>query len=460
MEIRFAKQISAIRVLHFKSGFTTVANFVLYIPNLQRFPEPLELYGAGVKRFGELVQLNNLKREIVDELFFDLVEFLPTPSLVEVTKDKLKGYIIKICGLPVVLFSFQFIKGKFIMKKILITGSAGFIGSNLVSELLRSDEVYHIIGLDNMNDYYDVSLKQYRLEQIEQQLIHSKSKWTFIEGDLADKDLVTSIFEDYRPNIVVNLAAQAGVRYSITNPDVYIESNIIGFQNILEACRHYPVEHLVYASSSSVYGGNEKVPFSTDDKVDNPVSLYAATKKSNELFAHAYSKLYDIPTTGLRFFTVYGPAGRPDMAYFGFTNKLLKGETIEIFNYGNCKRDFTYVDDIVEGVKRVMFGAPQKRSGSDGLPIPPYAIYNIGNSNPENLLDFVHILSEELVLAGVLPADFDIEAHKKLVPMQAGDVPVTYADTSDLERDFGFSPSTTLREGLRQFAQWYKEYYK
>nr|AJA01382.1 UDP-glucose dehydrogenase [Streptococcus suis] len=311
-----------------------------------------------------------------------------------------------------------------------------------------------------MNDYYDVSLKHYRLEQIEQQLIHSKSKWTFIEGDLADKDLVTSIFEDYHPNIVVNLAAQAGVRYSITNPDVYIESNIIGFQNILEACRHYLVEHLVYASSSSVYGGNEKVPFSTDDKVDNPVSLYAATKKSNELFAHAYSKLYDIPTTGLRFFTVYGPAGRPDMAYFGFANKLIKGETIEIFNYGNCKRDFTYVDDIVEGVKRVMFGAPQKSRGSDGLPIPPYAIYNIGNSNPENLLDFVHILSEELVLAGVLPADFDIEAHKKLVPMQAGDVPVTYADTSDLERDFGFSPSTTLREGLRQFAQWYKEYYK
>ncbi|MGU8016134.1 NAD-dependent epimerase/dehydratase family protein [Streptococcus suis] len=345
-------------------------------------------------------------------------------------------------------------------KTVLITGSAGFIGSNLVLELLRSDEAYHIIGLDNMNDYYQVSLKHYRLEQIEQQLTHSKSKWTFIEGDLADKDLVTSIFEDYRPSIVVNLAAQAGVRYSITNPDVYIESNIIGFQNILEACRHYPVEHLVYASSSSVYGGNEKVPFSTDDKVDNPVSLYAATKKSNELFAHAYSKLYDIPTTGLRFFTVYGPAGRPDMAYFGFTNKLIKGETIEIFNYGNCKRDFTYVDDIVEGVKRVMFGAPQKRSGSDGLPIPPYAIYNIGNSNPENLLDFVHILSEELVLAGVLPEDFDIEAHKKLVPMQAGDVPVTYADTSDLERDFGFSPSTTLREGLRRFAQWYKEYYK
>lgn len=344
--------------------------------------------------------------------------------------------------------------------KIFITGSAGFIGSNLVLALLRSDEAYHIIGLDNMNDYYQVSLKQYRLEQIEQQLSHSKSKWTFIEGDLADKDLVTSIFEDYHPNIVVNLAAQAGVRYSITNPEAYIDSNIIGFQNILEACRHYPVEHLVYASSSSVYGGNEKVPFSTDDKVDNPVSLYAATKKSNELFAHAYSKLYDIPTTGLRFFTVYGPAGRPDMAYFGFTNKLIKGETIEIFNYGNCKRDFTYVDDIVEGVKHVMFGAPQKRSGSDGLPIPPYAIYNIGNSNPENLLDFVNILGEELVLAGVLPVDFDIEAHKKLVPMQAGDVPVTYADTSDLERDFGFTPSTTLREGLRQFAQWYKEYYK
>nr|AFU10415.1 CpsQ [Streptococcus suis] len=345
------------------------------------------------------------------------------------------------------------------MKKILITGSAGFIGSNLVLELLRSDEAYHIIGIDNMNAYYEVSLKHYRLEQIEQQLSHSKSKWTFLEGDLSDKDLVTSIFEDYHPNIVVNLAAQAGVRYSITNPDVYIESNIIGFQNILEACRHYPVEHLVYASSSSVYGGNEKVPFSTDDKVDNPVSLYAATKKSNELFAHAYSKLYDIPTTGLRFFTVYGPAGRPDMAYFGFTYKLIKGETIEIFNYGNCKRDFTYVDDIVEGVKRVMFGAPQKRSGSDGLPIPPYAIYNIGNSNPENLLDFVHILSEELVLAGVLPEDFDIEAHKKLVPMQAGDVPVTFADTSALERDFGFKPSTSLREGLHRFAQWYKNYY-
>lgn len=346
------------------------------------------------------------------------------------------------------------------LNNILITGSAGFIGSNLVLELLKSGESYHIIGLDNLNDYYDVSLKHYRLDKIKQLAEQSVSAWTFIEGNLADKELINSIFEQYKPDIVVNLAAQAGVRYSITNPDVYVESNVIGFQNILEACRHYPVEHLVYASSSSVYGGNEKVPFSTGDKVDNPVSLYAATKKSNELFAHAYSKLYDIPTTGLRFFTVYGPAGRPDMAYFGFTNKLIKGETIEIFNYGNCKRDFTYVDDIVEGVKRVMFGAPQKRSGSDGLPIPPYAIYNIGNSNPENLLDFVHILSEELVLAGVLPADFDIEAHKKLVPMQAGDVPVTYADTSDLERDFGFSPSTTLREGLRQFAQWYKEYYK
>ncbi|CYU98868.1 nucleotide sugar epimerase [Streptococcus suis] len=341
-----------------------------------------------------------------------------------------------------------------------ITGAAGFIGSNLVIELLKGEESVHIIGLDNMNDYYDVSLKKYRIQNIVEAASNSKSQWTFIEGSIADKGLVEEIFQQYQPNIVVNLAAQAGVRYSITNPDAYIEGNVIGFYNILEACRHYPVDHLVYASSSSVYGGNEKVPFSTDDKVDNPVSLYAATKKSNELFAHAYSKLYDIPTTGLRFFTVYGPAGRPDMAYFGFTNKLLKGETIEIFNYGNCKRDFTYVDDIVEGVKRVMFGAPQKRSGSDGLPIPPYAIYNIGNSNPENLLDFVHILSEELVLAGVLPADFDIEAHKKLVPMQAGDVPVTYADTSDLERDFGFSPSTTLREGLRQFAQWYKEYYK
>ncbi|HFI0708578.1 TPA: NAD-dependent epimerase/dehydratase family protein [Streptococcus suis] len=345
------------------------------------------------------------------------------------------------------------------MKKILITGTAGFIGSNLVLELLKSEKHCQIVGLDNLNDYYDVSLKNYRLNQIKRQANHSVSDWTFIEGNLADKELINSIFEEYKPNFVVNLAAQAGVRYSITNPDVYIESNIIGFQNILEACRHYPVEHLVYASSSSVYGGNEKVPFSTDDKVDNPVSLYAATKKSNELFAHAYSKLYDVPTTGLRFFTVYGPAGRPDMAYFGFTNKLIKGETIEIFNYGNCKRDFTYVNDIVEGVKRVMYGAPQKKVGSDGLPIPPYAIYNIGNSQPENLLDFVQILSEELVEAGVLPDDFDFEAHKKLVPMQPGDVPVTYADTSALERDFGFRPKTSLRDGLRNFAQWYKEYY-
>ncbi|HFH9929894.1 TPA: NAD-dependent epimerase/dehydratase family protein [Streptococcus suis] len=344
-------------------------------------------------------------------------------------------------------------------KEILITGAAGFIGSNLVIELLKSDEHCHIIGLDNLNDYYDISLKHYRLNQIKQLADQSVSDWTFIEGNLADKELINSIFKQYKPDIVVNLAAQAGVRYSITNPDVYVESNIIGFQNIIEACRHHPVEHLVYASSSSVYGGNEKVPFSTEDKVDNPVSLYAATKKSNELFAHAYSKLYDIPTTGLRFFTVYGPAGRPDMAYFGFTNKLIKGETIEIFNYGNCKRDFTYVDDIVEGVKRVMYGAPEKKVGSDGLPVPPYAIYNIGNSQPENLLDFVQILSEELVEAGVLPDDFDFEAHKKLVPMQPGDVPVTYADTSALERDFGFRPSTTLREGIRKFAKWYKAYY-
>lgn len=344
-------------------------------------------------------------------------------------------------------------------KEILITGAAGFIGSNLVIELLKSDEHCHIIGLDNLNDYYDISLKHYRLNQIKRLADQSVSDWTFIEGNLADKELINSIFKQYKPDIVVNLAAQAGVRYSITNPDVYVESNIIGFQNIIEACRHHPVEHLVYASSSSVYGGNEKVPFSTEDKVDNPVSLYAATKKSNELFAHAYSKLYDIPTTGLRFFTVYGPAGRPDMAYFGFTNKLIKGETIEIFNYGNCKRDFTYVDDIVEGVKRVMYGAPEKKVGSDGLPVPPYAIYNIGNSQPENLLDFVQILSEELVEAGVLPDDFDFEAHKKLVPMQPGDVPVTYADTSALERDFGFRPSTTLREGIRKFAKWYKAYY-
>ena len=346
-------------------------------------------------------------------------------------------------------------------KTILITGSAGFIGSNLVKELLKTNEKININGFDSVNDYYDVSIKEYRLKEIEK-LAESKPdcKYTFIKGNLADKVLIEKIFTEYKPDIVVNLAAQAGVRYSITNPDAYIESNIVGFYNILEACRNHPVEHLVYASSSSVYGGNKKVPFSTDDKVDNPVSLYAATKKSDELLAHAYSKLYNIPSTGLRFFTVYGPAGRPDMAYFGFTNKLVKGETIKIFNYGNCKRDFTYVDDIVEGVKRVMMSPPEKKNGEDGLPIPPYKIYNIGNNNPENLLDFVQILSEELVRAGVLPQDYDFDAHKELVPMQPGDVPVTYADTSALEADFGFKPSTSLREGLRKFAEWYKEFYQ
>lgn len=352
------------------------------------------------------------------------------------------------------------------MQTILVTGAAGFIGSNLVLELLRSMSPVQIIGLDNMNDYYDVSIKEYRLEQIAVSAAeHSDSQWTFIKGNLADKALIDKIFADYKPEIVVTLAAQAGVRYSITNPDAYIESNLIGFYNILEACRHSydngakGVEHLVYASSSSVYGSNKKVPYSTDDKVDNPVSLYAATKKSNELLAHAYSKLYNIPSTGLRFFTVYGPAGRPDMAYFGFTNKLLAGKTIEIFNYGNCKRDFTYVDDIVEGVKRVMQAPPERKVGEDGLPLPPYKVYNIGNSHPENLLDFVTILQEELLRAGVLPADYDFEAHKKLVPMQPGDVPVTYADTTPLERDFGFKPSTPLREGLRKFAEWYKKFY-
>ena len=346
-------------------------------------------------------------------------------------------------------------------KTILITGSAGFIGSNLVKELLKTNEKINIIGFDSVNDYYDVSIKEYRLKEIEK-LAESKPdcKYTFIKGNLADKVLIEKIFTEYKPDIVVNLAAQAGVRYSITNPDAYIESNIVGFYNILEACRNHPVEHLVYASSSSVYGGNKKVPFSTDAKVDNPGSLYAATKKSDELLAHAYSKLYNIPSTGLRFFTVYGPAGRPDMAYFGFTNKLVKGETIKIFNYGNCKRDFTYVDDIVEGVKRVMMSPPEKKNGEDGLPIPPYKIYNIGNNNPENLLDFVQILSEELVRAGVLPQDYDFDAHKELVPMQPGDVPVTYADTSALEADFGFKPSTSLREGLRKFAEWYKEFYQ
>lgn len=347
------------------------------------------------------------------------------------------------------------------MKKILITGSSGFIGSNLILKLFEKYKNIHIVGIDNMNDYYDVSLKEYRLKQIEEKSKDTNHiEWTFYKGNIADKSLIELIFKEYNPSIVVNLAAQAGVRYSIENPDAYIESNILGSYNILEACRHYPVDHLVYASSSSVYGSNQKVPYSTEDKVDNPVSLYAATKKSNELMAHAYSKLYNIPSTGLRFFTVYGPAGRPDMAYFGFTNKLVKGDKIKIFNYGNCKRDFTYIDDIVEGVIRVMDKAPEKEIGEDGLPIPPYAVYNIGNSNPENLLDFVRILSEELVRASVLPADYNFDLHKELVPMQPGDVPVTYADTSALERDFGFKPSTDLRTGLRRFAEWYKTYYK
>ena len=345
-------------------------------------------------------------------------------------------------------------------KTILVTGAAGFIGSNLVMELLRTVEPVTVIGLDNMNDYYDVSLKDFRLAEIEKLAAeHPASKWEFVKGDLADKPLIDSLFAKYGFAVVVNLAAQAGVRYSITNPDAYIQSNLIGFYNILEACRNFPVEHLVYASSSSVYGSNKKVPYSTDDKVDNPVSLYAATKKSNELLAHSYSKLYNIPSTGLRFFTVYGPAGRPDMAYFGFTNKLRKGETIQIFNYGNCKRDFTYVDDIVTGVQHVMRNAPEKVTGEDGLPLPPYRVYNIGNSSPENLLDFVDILQQELIAAGVLPEDYDFESHKQLVPMQPGDVPVTYADTTPLEQDFGFKPNTSLREGLRKFAQWYKAFY-
>ena len=347
-------------------------------------------------------------------------------------------------------------------KTIFVIGAAGFIGSNLVKRLFQDVEGATIVGIDNMNDYYDVSLKEYRVKELETlrnnyQL--SIINYELIKGDIADRDTINEIFEKYKPQVVVNLAAQAGVRYSITNPDAYIQSNLIGFYNILEACRNHPVEHLVYASSSSVYGGNKKVPFSNDDRVDNPVSLYAATKKSNELMAHCYSKLYDIPSTGLRFFTVYGPAGRPDMAYFGFTNKLLKGETIQIFNYGNCRRDFTYVDDIVEGIVRVMQGAPERKKGEDGLPIPPYAVYNIGGGQPENLLDFVNILQEELVRAGVLPQDFDFEAHKQLVPMQPGDVPTTYADATALERDFGFTPKITLREGLRHFAEWYKEFY-
>lgn len=352
-------------------------------------------------------------------------------------------------------------------KTILITGAAGFIGANLAAEIMKTSAAVNIIGLDNMNGYYDVSLKEYRLGEIEKLAAEKPGvSFRFVRGDIADKALVEAVFAENTPDIVVNLAAQAGVRYSITNPDAYIQSNLIGFYNILEACRHSydggakGVEHLVYASSSSVYGSNKKVPYSVDDKVDNPVSLYAATKKSNELLAHAYSKLYNIPSTGLRFFTVYGPAGRPDMAYFGFTNKLIEGGTIEIFNYGNCRRDFTYVDDIVEGVRRVMMSPPERKNGEDGLPLPPYAVYNIGNSNPENLLDFVNILQEELVAAGVLPGDYNFEEHKKLVPMQPGDVPVTYADTSALERDFGYKPSTPLREGLRKFAVWYKEFYK
>lgn len=351
-------------------------------------------------------------------------------------------------------------------KTILVTGSAGFIGSNLVIELLKSASPLTIIGLDNLNDYYDVSIKEWRLSQIDKLVAqHPESTYVFKKGDLADKAFIDDIFATYQPQIVVNLAAQAGVRYSITNPDAYIQSNLIGFYNILEACRHSyeagntGVAHLVYASSSSVYGSNAKIPYSTDDKVDSPVSLYAATKKSNELLAHAYSKLYNIPSTGLRFFTVYGPAGRPDMAYFGFTDKLRKGETIRIFNYGNCKRDFTYIDDIVEGVKRVMQKAPAKQLGTDGLPVPPYAVYNIGNSNPENLLDFVTILQEELLAANILPADYDFEAHKELVPMQPGDVPITFADTTALQEDFGFAPHTPLREGLRKFAQWYADFY-
>ncbi len=350
---------------------------------------------------------------------------------------------------------------------VLVTGAAGFIGSNLVMDLLRTKSSITIVGIDNLSDYYDVTIKEWRLREIEKLVgKYPGSSWTFVQGSIADRGLISNIFKEYKPTVVVNLAAQAGVRYSITNPDAYVETNLIGFYNILEACRHSydngekGVEHLVYASSSSVYGSNKKVPYSTEDKVDNPVSLYAATKKSNELMAHAYSKLYNIPSTGLRFFTVYGPAGRPDMAYFGFTNKLLKGETIDIFNYGNCKRDFTYIDDIVEGITRVMQCAPEKKLGEDGLPVPPYAIYNIGNNQPENLLDFVQILQEELIRAGVLPKDYDFEQHKRLVPMQPGDVPITYADVSELERDFGFKPSTDLRSGLRKFAEWYKSFYQ
>ena len=345
-------------------------------------------------------------------------------------------------------------------KTVLVTGAAGFIGANLAIALLRNVQNIYVVGLDNLNDYYDVSLKEYRLKQIQTEALKSGNRWTFVRGDLADQEMLEKLFCEYRFDLVVNLAAQAGVRYSIDHPEAYIQSNIIGFYNLLEACRHHPVEHLVYASSSSVYGTNKKVPYSTEDKVDSPVSLYAATKKSNELMAHAYSKLYNIPSTGLRFFTVYGPAGRPDMAYFGFTNKLIRGQTIEIFNYGNCKRDFTYVDDIVEGILRVMKRSPEKKNGEDGLPLPPYRVYNIGNSAPENLLDFLKILQEELTAAGVLPADYDFENHKRLVPMQPGDVPMTYADVSVLEEDTGFRPTISLREGLRRFAQWYAVFYR
>ena len=344
-------------------------------------------------------------------------------------------------------------------KTILVTGAAGFIGSNLVKRLLKEIDQVSVVDIDSVTDYYDVNIKYARLEEIESVARESGNKWSFVKASIADKGVIEALFDSHKFAVVVNLAAQAGVRYSITNPDSYIESNLIGFYNILEACRHHEVEHLVYASSSSVYGSNKKVPYSTEDKVDNPVSLYAATKKSNELMAHAYSKLYNIPSTGLRFFTVYGPAGRPDMAYFGFTDKLRASQTIKIFNYGHCKRDFTYIDDIVEGVVRVMQHAPEKKNGEDGLPLPPYAVYNIGNNSPENLLDFVTILQEELIAAGVLPADYDFEAHKQLVPMQPGDVPVTYADTTPLERDFGFKPSTPLRDGLRSFARWYASYY-
>ena len=339
-------------------------------------------------------------------------------------------------------------------KTVFVTGVAGFIGSNLAKRLLKEFDGIKVVGIDNMNDYYDVSIKEWRLKELQ-----SNTSFTFFKGSIADKEIINNIFEEYKPSVVVNLAAQAGVRYSITNPDAYIEANLIGFYNILEACRHNEVEHLVYASSSSVYGSNKKVPYSTEDKVDNPVSLYAATKKSNELMAHAYSKLYNIPSTGLRFFTVYGPAGRPDMAYFGFTNKLRNNETIKIFNYGNCKRDFTYIDDIVEGIIRVMKNVPEKKIGEDGLPVPPYSVYNIGNNHPENLLDFVYILQQELISAGVLPSDYDFESHKELVAVQPGDVPVTYADTTPLEQDFGFKPNTSLRYGLRSFAKWYKEFY-